>query len=57
METNPPQRYYFFLRQTRKNVKIFSQSVIFYVKIFNQCYSYSFFLYYIWSNINRLEKG
>ena len=35
MEINLPQRYYFFLRQTRKNVKIFSQSVIFYVKFFN----------------------
>lgn len=44
METNPLQRYYFFLRQTRKNVKIFSQSVIFYVKFFNQCYIYSFFV-------------
>jgi len=44
METNPLQRYYFFLRQTRKNVKIFSQSIVFYVKIFNQCYIYSFFV-------------
>gem|GEM_PF-6191586 len=56
METNPMQRYYFFLRRTRKNVKIFSQSIVFYVKLFNEYYVYSF-LYHLWSNINRLERG
>ena len=56
METNLLQKYCFFLRRKRKNVKIFSQSIVFYVKLFNEYYVYSF-LYHMWSNINRLEKG
>ena len=31
-----------FFDTNKKNVKIFSQNVIFYVKIFNWCYVYSY---------------